>query len=203
MIDFFFYIDLINIHLNNNFILFFLLYFFLLIIFFSFSIPGGPIPQIMSGFFFGFYLGFLINIFAILIGSYFFVTFAQNIFKKFLNKIYLKFSNQLHNFIENSSYEYLILFRLIQGNPLFVQNLCFSFLNISKLKFFITSFIGLSPAVILFSYFGSKFYEMYEIKNITYSDIITKDFIFFITIVIIVLVLRIIYKKKLLNNKIK
>ena len=191
----FFYIEFLNTNLDNNFIIFILLYIIFIIIFFTFSLPGGPIPLMLSGFFFGFYLGFFINILSLLIGSYFFVTFAKNILKKFFSEFYLKLSKKFDNLIKNSSYEYLIIFRLIQGNPLFVQNLCISFLNLSKIKFLISSFIGFCPAVIIFTYVGSKFSQIYQIKYINYSDIITKDFIYFLIFFILILILRIIYKR--------
>lgn len=195
--NFFLYINFINQNLENNYLIFFLIYFFSLIIFFSFSLPGGPILLIASGFFFGFYIGFFINIFSILIGSYFFVfLFARNFFNKFFNIMYLKFSNKLNKLIKRSSYEYLIIFRLIQGNPLFIQNLFLSFLNISKTKFILTSFVGFSPAIIVFTYMGSKLLQIYEIKNITYNDIFSKEFIFILIIFILFLIFRIIYNYK-------
>ena len=194
--NFFLYINFINQNLENNYLIFFLFYFFSLIVFFSFSLPGGPILLITSGFFFGFYVGFFINIFSILIGSYFFVFFASSFLKNFFETLYLKFSNKLNKLIKHSSYEYLIIFRLIQGNPLFIQNLCLSFLNISKTKFIISSFVGLSPAIIIFTYFGSKLLQIYEIKNITYNDIFSKKFIFILIIFILLLIFRIIYNYK-------
>jgi len=194
--NFFLYINFINQNLENNYLIFILFYFFSLIVFFSFSLPGGPILLITSGFFFGFYVGFFINIFSILIGSYFFVFFASSFLKNFFETLYLKFSNKLNKLIKHSSYEYLIIFRLIQGNPLFIQNLCLSFLNISKTKFIISSFVGLSPAIIIFTYFGSKLLQIYEIKNITYNDIFSKKFIFILIIFILLLIFRIIYNYK-------
>jgi uncharacterized membrane protein YdjX (TVP38/TMEM64 family) len=195
--NFFLYINFINQNLENNYLFFFLIYFFSLIIFFSFSLPGSPILLIASGFFFGFYIGFFINIFSILIGSYFFVfLFARNFFNKFFNIMYLKFSNKLNKLIKRSSYEYLIIFRLIQGNPLFIQNLFLSFLNISKTKFILTSFVGFSPAIIVFTYIGSKLLQVYEIKDITYNDIFSKEFIFILIIFILFLIFRIIYNYK-------
>ena len=196
MENFFLYINFINQNLENNYLIFFLIYFFSLIIFFSLSLPGGPILLITTGFFFGFYIGFIINIFSIVIGSYFFVYCAKNFFKNFFNKLYLKFSNKLNKLISNSSYEYLIIFRLIQGNPLFIQNLCLSFLNISKTKFIITSFIGFSPVIIIFTYLGSKLLQVYEIKNISYRDIFTNEFIFILILFILFLIFRIIYNYK-------
>ncbi len=194
--NFFLYIDFINQNLENKYLIFFFIYFFSLIAFFSFSLPGGPILLITTGFFFGFYIGFIINIFSIVIGSYFFVYCAKNFFKNFFNKLYLKFSNKLNKLISNSSYEYLIIFRLIQGNPLFIQNLCLSFLNISKTKFIFISFVGFTPAIIIFTYFGSKLLEIYEIKNIKYNDIFSKEFILIIIIFILFLTFRIIYNYK-------
>ena len=192
----FLYINFINQNLENNYLIFILFYFFSLIVFFSFSLPGGPILLITSGFFFGFYVGFFINIFSILIGSYFFVFFASSFFKIIFETLYVKFSNKLNKLIKHSSYEYLIIFRLIQGNPLFIQNLCLSFLNISKTKFIISSFVGFSPAIIIFTYFGSKLLQIYEIKNITYNDIFSKKFIFILIIFILLLIFRIIYNYK-------
>ena len=192
----YFFINLFYEQLENNFILFFLLYQFSLIIFFSLSLPGGPIPIIASGFFFGFYLGFLINIIAILIGSYIFTFILKNLFKNLFKLFYLKFSKRLNNLLEHSTYEYLILIRLIAGVPLFVQNLFLSFINITKSKFFISSFLGFSPTIFILTYFGSKIYEIFEIKNFKSSDVISTEFIIFIILLIILIIIRIIYKIK-------
>ena len=156
MENFYSYINFINQNLEDYYLIFFLVYFFSLIIFFSLSLPGGPILAIASGFFFGFYIGFLINIFSLMIGSYCFVYVAKIALKKIFNQWFLKYSDKISNLIKRSSYEYLIVFRLIQGNPLFIQNLTIAFLNISKTKFLISSLIGFSPLIILYSYFGTK-----------------------------------------------
>ncbi len=194
--NFFLYINFINQNLENNYLIFFLIYFFSLIVFFSFSLPGGPILLIASGFFFGLYAGFFINIFSILIGSYFFVFFAKRFFKFFFDKLYLRFSNKLNKLIKRSSYEYLIIFRLLQGNPLFIQNLCLSFLDISKAKFIITSFIGFCPAIIIFTYFGSKIQQIYELRNVTFNDILSREVILILIILMLFLIFRIIYNYK-------
>jgi len=198
--NFFFYINFLNQNLENNYLIFFLIYFFSSIVFFSFSLPGGPLLLITTGFFFGFYAGFLINIVSILIGSYFFVFFAKSFFKIFFETLYVKFSNKLNKLIKHSSYEYLIIFRLIQGNPLFIQNLCISFLNISKTKIIISSFVGFSPVIIVFTYLGSKISAIYEIKSISYNDIFSKEFIFILIIFFLFLIFRIIYNYKRKKN---
>ena len=190
----YFFINFFYEQFENNFILFFLIYFLTLIIFFSLSLPGGPILIISSGFFFGFYLGFLINIIVMLIGSYVFIYILKNLFYNLFNLFYLKFSKRLNNLIKDSTYEYLILIRLIAGIPLFIQNLFFSFINISKTKFFISSFLGFSPIIYLLTYFGSKINEFYEIKNFKSLDLFSAEFIFFTIFLIVLIIIRIIYK---------
>ena len=192
----YFFINFFYEQLETNYILFILLYLGSLIIFFSLSLPGGPVLIISSGFFFGFYIGFLINIIAILIGSFVFIYIFKKLFNNLFNLFYLKFSNRLNNLIKHSTYEYLILIRLIAGIPLFIQNLFFSFINISKSKFFISSFLGFSPIIFLLTYFGSKIYEIYELKNFKSSDVISTEFIFFTIVLIFLIIIRIIYKIK-------
>ena len=202
MLDsFYFYLNFFFENLESNFFLFFILYFFSLIIFFSFSLPGGPIFLIASGFFFGIYLGFLINIISMIIGSYIFIFILKNLFNRLFNSFYAKFSKKINNLLKHNSYEYLILMRLITGTPLFVQNLLFSFINISKTKFLITSFLGFSPIIILLTYFGSKLYEIYEIKDFKMSDVISREFVFFSILLITLIIIRIVYKNKKKLNK--
>ena len=140
---------------NNNYFYSFLLYFIISICFFTLSLPGGMIILISSGFFFGFLEGFLLNIFTISFGSLLFIVFSKTILQKLFQKYYIKFSDQLNNFIKNSSYEYLILIRLLIGPPLILQNICISLLNISKTKILISSLIGFTPLMLLLSYVGS------------------------------------------------
>ena len=189
-----YYINFINQNLEDHFLIFFIFYLLSLIIFYSLSLPGGPLFSIASGFLFGFYIGYLINIISILIGSFIFVIYSKIIFKFLFKKLYETFSHKISNFIKGSSYEYLIIFRLIQGNPLFIQNLCFCFLNISKKKFLVTSFVGFTPTIMLFSYFGSKIATLIYLTEFRYQEIITKDFLIFLFLIIIFLFSRIVYK---------
>ena len=112
------------------------------------------------------------------------------------NSFYVKFSKEINNLLKNNSYEYLILLRLITGTPLFIQNLLLSFIKISKTKFLITSFLGFSPIIIIFTYFGSKLNEIYEIKNFKFSDVISEEFILFLILLITLIIIRIVYKNK-------
>lgn len=171
------------------------LYFIILILFFTFSLPGGLIVLIASGFFFGFIQGFFINIISISLGSLFFIIFSKNLLSKMFNKYYLKFSNKLSGYIKNTSIEYLILVRLFIGPPLAFQNICISLLNVSKMKIFLTTIIGFIPQMLLFSYIGSYISNIIELQSIVFSEIFSKEILFTIGLLIFLILLRIYFKK--------
>ena len=172
-----------------------MLYFIISICFFTLSLPGGIIILISSGFFFGFLEGFIINILSISFGSLIFIIFSKTILSKLFEKYYNKFSDKLTDFVKNSSYEYLILLRLVIGPPLIFQNICISLLNISKTKILISSLIGFTPIMLLFSYFGSYASNLIELKAFTFSSIFSTEILIIIGLFIFLIILRIYFKK--------
>ena len=182
--------------IKNNLELSLILYFLFSFLFFTFSLPGSLIIILASSFFFGFITGFIINITTIVLGSLCFFLFFKNIFKKYFNKQIEKFSDKLNKFIKKSSFEYLVLLRLIFGVPLFVQNLFLSTLNISKTKFIISSFIGFTPYFLLFSFIGNQFSDLIEVKEFQLSNILSFELILIFLLLIIFLLLRIFFKFK-------
>ena len=191
--NFLFQFDLL---IKNNLELSLILYFLFSFLFFTFSLPGSLIIILASSFFFGFITGFIINITTIVLGSLCFFLFFKNIFKKYFNKQIEKFSDKLNKIIKKSSFEYLVLLRLIFGVPLFVQNLFLSTLNISKTKFIISSFIGFTPYFLLFSFIGNQFSDLIEVKEFQLSNILSFELILIFLLLIIFLLLRIFFKFK-------
>ena len=182
--------------IKNNLELSLILYFLFSFLFFTFSLPGSLIIILASSFFFGFITGFIINITTIVLGSLCFFLFFKNLFKKYFNKQIEKFSDKLNTIIKKSSFEYLVLLRLIFGVPLFVQNLFLSTLNISKTKFIISSFIGFTPYFLLFSFIGNQFSNLIEVKEFQLSNILSFELILIFLLLIIFLLLRIFFKFK-------
>ena len=197
MIDFIFnFLIQFNLLIKNNLELSLILYFIFSFLFFTFSLPGSLIIILASSFFFGFITGFIINITTIVLGSLCFFLFFKNIFKKYFNKQIEKFSDKLNKIIKKSSFEYLVLLRLIFGVPLFIQNLFLSTLKISKTKFIISSFIGFTPYFLLFSFIGNQFSDLIEVKEFQLSNILSFELILIFLILIIFLLIRIFFKFK-------
>ena len=185
----------LNEFVSTYYIFSFCLFFIISTLYFTFSLPGGIIIILSSGFFFGFIGGFFLNIISICLGSLIFIIFSKTLIKGLFEKYYVKFSDKLSTYIKSSSYEYLILIRLIIGPPLLFQNICISLLNISKTKILITSFIGFTPLMLLFSYLGSHVSNIIELKAFTIADIFTSEIIIIFVLIISILFFRIFIKK--------
>ena len=186
----------LNEFVSTYYIYSFCLFFIISTLYFTFSLPGGIIILLSSGFFFGFIGGFFLNIISICLGSLIFIIFSKTLLRGLFEKYYVKYSDKLSKYIKSSSYEYLILIRLIIGPPLLFQNICISLLNISKTKIFITSFIGFTPLMLLFSYLGSHFSNIIELKSFTITDIFTSEILIIFSIIILSIFFRIFFKKK-------
>ena len=195
MIDYILIIlNYIQILILNNYLLALISYFIFCLLFFFLSLPGGIIVTLSSGFFFGFYIGFLINIISITIGSLFFIILSKYYFLNYFNNYLLKYIDKLNKVIKKSSYEYLILIRLIFGIPLFIQNLFISTLEISKFKFIVSSLIGFTPYFLVFSYVGDKISNLLEIKSFSIKNIFSIEIIIILIILVSILIFRIFYK---------
>ena len=187
-------LNYIQILIFNNYILALISYFLFCLFFFFLSLPGGLIITLSSGFFFGFYIGFFINIISITFGSLFFIILSKYFLLNYFNNYLLKYTDKLNIIIKKSSYEYLILIRLIFGIPLIIQNLFLSTLEISKLKFFISSFIGFTPYFLIFTYVGDEISNLIEIKSFSIKNIFSIEIIIILIMLVSILAIRILYK---------
>jgi len=196
MTEFYVFLDFLNIYIDTNYNFSILIFFVFLLFYNTFSIPGNLIFVVSTGYFFGIYIGYIISILSIVFGSFIFFTASKLLLKKIFINFYNKYSLKINRYISNSSIEYLIMFRMIPGPPLMIQNVCLSILKIHSFKFILTSFIGFSPIIFIAVYYGSKIKSYESIKNITMNSIISRDFLIFIALVIFFLSLRIVFKKK-------
>ena len=196
MNEFFVFLDFLNIYINANFNLSIIIFFIFLLVYNTFSVPGNLIFVASAGYFFGIYIGYIISILSIVLGSLIFFTVSKLFLKKLFTNVYDRYSTKINKYISNSSIEYLILFRMVPGPPLMMQNVCLSIVKISSIKFILTSFIGFSPIIFVAVYVGSKIKSLESIKNITMNSILSRDVLIIVGIMIFFLSLRIIFKKK-------
>ena len=98
-------------------------------------------------------------------------------------------------FISHSTLEYLIIFRLVPGLPLMVQNIILSLLDIPKFKFLLATFLGFTPIFFTSVIIGNRIKNIQLIKGITGKDLFTWDIVLIISVLILFLILKIKFKK--------
>ena len=179
-----------------NFFYSLLLFSFFIFFYSALSLPGMLIFIVFAGYVFGLFWGFLICVISATLGSFCFFIVSQHVLSKYFSRIYSKYSNQINLYIKKSTFEYLIIFRIIPGPPLMLQNFFLSMLKISNYKFIFSTFIGLFPVMFFSIYLGNKIKDLGTISNISSSDIFTWDLILTIMLFISVLVVMILLKNK-------
>ena len=197
MIDFFIlYLNFINLYIESNFYITLIIYFIISFFIFFFSIPGSALIIIASAFFLDIYYAFLINILSVSLGSLFFIILSKKILNKYFDKYINQYFNVFEKIIKKSSLEYLILLRLIIGQPLFVQNIFLSTLNVSKISIFFSTIIGFTPYFILYVIIGNQISNLQSINNITFWNIISLEFFVILSALAVFLIFRIYLKSK-------
>ena len=178
-----------------NYFISILFFFFFLLCYSVFSLPGLLIFTSMSGYLFGIYYGFIISILSLTFGSLVFFILSKILFKYFFIKYYEKYAQNINKYISNSTVEYLIIFRLVPGPPLMVQNMILSLLDISIFKFLLSTFIGSTPIILTSVIIGNKIKNIQLIKEISSQDIFTWDIVLIISVLIFFLIIKIKFKK--------
>ena len=191
-----YFLDYIQLKIEHNYYFSLIIFLSLMILYNSFSLPGNPIFMTSAGFLYGIGIGFSVSIIGIVLGSLIFYLFVSFLFKKIFPSFYNKYSSKAHSYLSDSTFEYLIIFRMIPGFPLIVQNLVLTILKIDKLKFLISSIIGFSPLVFAFVYFGKQLNNISKLKSVTFSDIFSLEILILIFLLIFLISIRIVYVKK-------
>ena len=181
-----------------------------LFIFFLFSIIwisllgfGSPL-LIISGILFGKWLGTFISVLSISTGALILYLIANYFFKETIqNFLMKKFSKYIYLFRKNE-FNYFFAFRLAGGLgiPFGIQNVLPVIFNISKLNYFLASFLGFIPMFFVWNTIGSGLNE-YIKQAETFSLIelmFTKEIYLPIAMFSILLFLSFLIKKKIFKH---
>ena len=181
-----------------------------LFIFFLFSIIwisllgfGSPL-LIISGILFGKWLGTFISVLSISTGALILYLIANYFFKETIqNYLMKKFSKYIYLFRKNE-FNYFFAFRLAGGLgiPFGIQNVLPVIFNISKLNYFLASFLGFIPMFFVWNTIGSGLNE-YIKQAETFSLIelmFTKEIYLPIAMFSILLFLSFLIKKKIFKH---
>ena len=118
-------------------------------------------------------------------------------FERIFNKAKY-FSEKIKNKIKGNEILYFATLRFIPI-PFIIQNAILTMLNITQLKFVISTVLGITPWMIIYSLAGFKLKELINLnKNITIEDILNYEN-FFILILFFLLIFFSTHLKKKIN----
>jgi uncharacterized membrane protein YdjX (TVP38/TMEM64 family) len=175
-----------------------------LLIFFVFSIVwvtllgfGSPL-LIISGIFFGKWIGTFVSVISISLGALILYIIANFFFKDLINKLLeKKFSKYIDLFKKNEFY-YFFIFRLVGGLglPFPLQNTLPVIFNMKKINYFFASIFGFVPGMFILVSIGSginkfiKQSDSFSFVDLILSKEIYLPIIFFIIFILISLVIK-------------
>ena len=205
--DFSYYKELqINLErtIGNNLYLNLLIFFFFCLIWVSLLGFGSPL-LLISGILFGKWIGTFVSVLSISIGSVILYSIASFFFKDLIHQLLeKKFFKYIHLFKKNE-FNYFLAFRLAGGLgiPFGLQNVLPVIFNIKKSNYFLASFLGFIPMFFIWNTIGSGLNEyIKQADNFSFINLLLNKEIFFpIILFVIVMLISVIIKKKIFDNR--
>lgn len=192
----------INYSIGNNFYLNLFLFFIFAMIWVILLGFGSPI-LIMSGIFFGKWIGTLISLLSISIGALILYVIAKYFFRDFIKHLLKeKFDKYIFLFKKNEFY-YFFAFRFVGGLgiPFGLQNILPVIFNISKTNYFIASILGFVPNFYIWNTIGSGINSVVETST-SFSFLnflLDKEIYFPIMMFLVLICVSFFIRKKLFN----
>ncbi len=182
--------------------------FLLATVFFLFTIVwvlaagfGSPIA-IFGGFIFGKWVGLIIVLLGLSVGSTLLYVFANYFLKEVVKEKFLLKYQSLETKFKKSEFIYLLAYRFIGGIPFAISNVLPCIFNVKIINFFWATFLGILPQIFLICSIGSGVEKIIEknleppgIADIIISPDIYIPLIVFACLVIITIILRKIFYK--------
>jgi uncharacterized membrane protein YdjX (TVP38/TMEM64 family) len=131
----------------------------------TFALPGSPIASLTGGFLFGLAFGTFLNVTAAATGATLIFLAAKN---GFGNKLTQRIDasegsiRKIRDGIKRDEISYLLLIRLIPIIPFAVANLVPALFGVSLRNFFFTTYIGIIPGGLVFTWLGSGLSDIFK-----------------------------------------
>ena len=165
---------------------------------------GSPL-LLISGILFGKWIGTFISLLSISIGALILYSIASFFFKDLVyNLLEKRFSKYIYLFRKNE-FNYFLAFRLAGGLgiPFGPQNVLPVIFNIKKLNYFFASFIGFIPIFFIWNTIGAGLNQyIKQADNFSFiSLLLNKEIYLPIIFFVIIMLISVIIKKRIFNDK--
>ena len=198
----FIYLGIIQNYISKNFIISFLLFTLSYCVLIICNFPAASLLSLIGGFLYGTWVGGIGIIIGGTIGSFIVFIVAKSFFHDYISKKLLNKYTYINNYFQKNDLELMLLIRLIPGIPFFAQNLILAGLGAKRSKFLLTTLIGLSPWAIIFASIGRGLEEIFiEDQDLSFALIAKPEYLIPISIIALLLVVILIFKKKYLPTQ--
>ncbi len=203
--DFLYYkelqVDLENI-ISQNFYLNLLIFFLFSLIWVSLLGFGSPL-LIISGILFGKWIGSIISVLAISVGTLALYSMANFFFKDLVKNFLDERFSKYFNLFKKNEFYYFLIFRLTGGLgiPFGLQNLLPVLFDIKKTNYFFASLLGFVPTFFIMNTIGSGLNEyIKQAENFSIINLISNKEIYLpITLFIVIIIISAIVKKRVFD----
>ena len=177
--------------------------FFLFIIIWVLAAGFGSPIAIFGGFVFGKWLGTIIVVLGMSIGSSLLYVFANYFLKELIREKFLNKYQILESKFKESEFIYLLVYRFIGGIPFAISNILPCIFHVKVTNFFWATLLGILPQIFLICSIGSGLEKVIE-KNLEppgILDLIISPNIYIPLIIFGVLIIITIFLRKIFYRK--
>ena len=198
----FIYLETIQNYISNNFLFSFLIFTFSYCFLIVCNFPIASLLSLIGGFLYGTWIGGIGIIIGGTLGSFIVFLLAKSFFHDYITKKLLHKYPFINQYFQKNELELMFLIRLIPGIPFFAQNLILAGLGGKRVKFLFTTLLGLSPWAMIFASIGRGLEEIFiEGQPLSFALIAKPEYLIPISIIALLLVVILIFKKKYLPTQ--
>ena len=148
------------------------LFFSSCVIFINSPVPFAAIIKILGGFFFGFYMGVIYNIFATVLACLVGFGISRYAFKEVFEAAFYERIKKVEAEIENNGFYYFLTLRLVMVVPYFLINIMAGISRISARDYLLSTTLGVMPASLIYANGGNQLEKINSVSELFKSDIV-------------------------------
>jgi len=187
---------------NSNFFLIIGIFFVSIILWVLLLGFGTPVC-LLAGFIFGKWLGTILVVFGLSVGSTLLYIFANYFLKKFIEEKFANKFSSLSKKFKDNEFNFFLIYRFVGGIPFAISNILPTLFNIKVNNFFFGSLLGLTPQLFVWVSLGSGLEKIIRANEkapsfsevILHPDIYIPIICFIILMVFVIIIKNLFYKK--------
>jgi uncharacterized membrane protein YdjX (TVP38/TMEM64 family) len=126
------------------------------LVFINSPLPMAAVMKILSGYFFGFYIGAFYNILATLVACLAGFLLSRYVFRTQFERLYYKRLEAIEHEIERNGLYYFLSLRIVLVVPYFLINIIAGLSRLSLRDYLISTFLGVVPASLIYANGGQQ-----------------------------------------------